>query len=96
MQKKGELNPCPFCGGLDLIVHELIYPDDAEGAAVGALAAHWEVMCRYCGCKGPEGNPRRKVAIELWNKRRKPGDIYRTRHAGLWEVTKTGKHKRLV
>lgn len=62
MQK---LLDCPFCGGRPGF-------REAEKMEVGFGFSDWYVGCR-CGASGPTGGPfaeGKKLAAELWNKRK--------------------------
>lgn len=62
----GELKPCPFCGGNDLI----IFPDrNVEGTIFS-----YHVHCRDCLCNGRNHNKigwceTEAEAVEAWNTR---------------------------
>lgn len=62
------LEPCPFCGGVDLAFHQDFSEDEPRRAYA------WHVFCRDCHCHGRNNFPigwveRSEDAVEAWTRR---------------------------
>jgi hypothetical protein len=69
MMERIDLDPCPFCGGKDI----LLIPECAV-APIGIEDERlWHAQCE-CIASGPEAQSR-EYAAELWNKRCQPTSI---------------------
>lgn len=62
-----ELKPCPFCGGTNTEVLNLL-EEEPELEEIGYTERNWHVRCNSCyalgGCRRT-----REEAIETWNRR---------------------------
>lgn len=67
MEKQTELKPCPFCGGTNLDVLNVL-EENPEYELFGMTKDNWNVVCNSCY---GYGGTRRTVfeAIEAWNRR---------------------------
>ena len=58
------MKPCPFCGGVGVIVRPICY-DNGEVAAPRA----WAIECCECGAFVTAHLPTEERAIQFWNSR---------------------------
>lgn len=59
---RGQLRPCPFCGGGPVLDYYTVGVwDESED--------RWNVTCDTCGITFEEGFNTRKEAVEAWNRR---------------------------
>ena len=62
-----DLKPCPFCGGKDVEVTNVL-ETEPEMAYFGLTKDNWNILCKDCYATG--GTRRTALeAIEAWNRR---------------------------
>lgn len=66
---KGKINPCPFCGSLDVIFHDC---SSYYARTDGNMVASFLSECKSCSARGPGFGHAYTAAecIAAWNKRK--------------------------
>lgn len=62
----GKLKPCPFCGG-EAVMYTVDPHEHKVGTATMVYEGNTFIECTECSCT--IGEPTRKDAIALWNRR---------------------------
>ena len=61
MKERGELKPCPFCGGAGHVY------EDGRLSSRSYDFPKWYITCKKCGVETPTA--RIEQVVEIWNRR---------------------------